>query len=107
MMNAQYNPHPSLNRGKLKLTERRFMDWGIDPAKKRSYDCPFYEGEKDRHAILNSTPQARPRTPPRSQRWRSEAGWADSTNHGHFKITHTMPALPINTERSIISSRWG
>mmetsp|Transcript_81361 Transcript_81361/g.143591 ORF Transcript_81361/g.143591 Transcript_81361/m.143591 type:complete len:236 (+) Transcript_81361:67-774(+) len=87
-MNARWYPHPSLGRGTLKLTGPAALAFGVDPLKDTGHQCPFYEGKKHRFKDVQSLPEARPRTPPKSLRWKYDEHWNDPANHASLKITH-------------------
>lgn len=87
---SRYYPHPVHARGVLKMTERRAMDSGLDP-NMPGYKCPFWEAEVHRFGKVASHPEARPRTPTRSLRWRSDDAWANAGNHGAYKVNHIVP----------------
>jgi len=87
-MNSRWYPHPSLGRGTLKLTSPAALAFGVDPLKDTGHQCPFYEGKKHRFKDVQSLPEARPRTPPKSLRWKSDEHWNKQENHASLKITH-------------------
>jgi len=88
-MNTRKFPHPCTNRGSLKLTAPSALQWGIDPKKELTHQCPFWEGDAGRSIARQDA--ARPRTPTKSLRWRSEAAWFDPANQTVLKVTQTLP----------------
>lgn len=92
-MNSKRYPHPCLNRGTLKLSGPSALLWGVDPEKDKGTTCPFYMGEKNRFAALENMPGARPRTPTRSLKWRSDEYWSNPANHHVIKVTQSTGSL--------------
>jgi len=92
-MNTRWYPHICANRGTLKLTQPRALLSGADPLKDTGHTCPFWEAESHRFASVTKLPDARPRTPTKSLRWRSNDAWDDPQNHFTMKVTQTMRSM--------------
>mmetsp|Transcript_125689 Transcript_125689/g.367195 ORF Transcript_125689/g.367195 Transcript_125689/m.367195 type:complete len:264 (+) Transcript_125689:148-939(+) len=90
MMNTRWYPHPSVNRGSLKLTQPKALLMGVDPLLDTGHKCPFWEAESHRFATVTKLPDARPRTPTKSLRWRSLEAWENPQNHFTMKVTQTI-----------------
>lgn len=90
---TRWYPHPTLLRGELKICERRAFDWGYD-SDLPGYRCPFWEAEVHRFGKVASHPEARPRTPTKSLRWREEDAWSNPANHTALKVTQSIARLP-------------
>eukprot|EP00440_Ansanella_granifera_P034435 gb/GFBE01037357.1/.p1 GENE.gb/GFBE01037357.1/~~gb/GFBE01037357.1/.p1 ORF type:complete len:239 (+),score=44.55 gb/GFBE01037357.1/:1-717(+) len=87
-MNSRWYPHPSLNRGTLKLNPPAALGFGVDPLKDTGHQCPFWEGKKHRFKDVQSLPSATLQTPAKSMRWKSEEVWNNQNMHASLKITH-------------------
>jgi len=85
-MNRRYYPHPTLNRGFLRLSGGRAKDWGIDLDKAPGVQCTFWEGPKDRMGVLKNMPGAQPRVPPQAAKWNSQEAWDNPANHHTHKV---------------------
>lgn len=86
MMNSRYYPHPTLNRGFLKLSGGRAKDWGIDLERAPGVPCPFWEAPRDRFAHIKTLPGSALRVPPKAAKWQQQEAWEDPTNHHGVKI---------------------
>jgi len=84
-------PHPSTNRGMLTLTKPAALIWGVDPAKHQTTKCPLWEGSHHRFSAVSNLPEARPRTPTKSMRWKCDDAWNNPDNHPELKVTSTLP----------------
>jgi len=89
-MNSRWYPHPSTGRGTLKLSQPKALWMGVDPGKDTGHQCPFFEASKHRFAQSQKLPDARPRTPTKSLRWRSSDAWDNPDNHFTMKVTQTF-----------------
>mmetsp|Transcript_67589 Transcript_67589/g.209087 ORF Transcript_67589/g.209087 Transcript_67589/m.209087 type:complete len:271 (+) Transcript_67589:72-884(+) len=89
-INTRWYPHTCANRGSLKLTQPKAMLMGVDPIKDKGHECPFWEADRHRFAAVSTLPGARPKTPPKSLRWRKEEAWNNPQNHFTMKVTQTM-----------------
>mmetsp|Transcript_39673 Transcript_39673/g.63024 ORF Transcript_39673/g.63024 Transcript_39673/m.63024 type:complete len:194 (-) Transcript_39673:122-703(-) len=87
----RWYPHPTHNRGLLKLCKPRALDWGIDCTKDQGYRCPFWEAEVHRFDKVAKMPEAKPVTPTRSLRWRSNELWHNPDMHHPYKLTQHVP----------------
>eukprot|EP00929_Paragymnodinium_shiwhaense_P110135 TRINITY_DN76888_c0_g1_i1.p1 TRINITY_DN76888_c0_g1~~TRINITY_DN76888_c0_g1_i1.p1 ORF type:complete len:243 (+),score=32.86 TRINITY_DN76888_c0_g1_i1:102-830(+) len=92
-VNTRWCPHPCLLRGNLKLCNPRALDWGINPDLPIRR-CPFYDGDPHRFGAVAKHPEARPRTPPKSLRWRTEEAWSNPASHASLKVTHMVARMP-------------
>jgi len=90
-MPKQWNPHPSLLRGKIGMCRSRALDWGVDITRAKAYDCPFWEAPRHRFEGTASLPEARPVTPTRSLRWRTAEDWNNPEMHPPLKVSQTLP----------------
>lgn len=98
-LNTWY-PHPVHLRGTLKLSQPAALAQGIDPLKDKGHECPFWDAPKHRFAAVAAMPEARPRTPLKSIKWKSDLDWQNPLNHSSIKITHRMPGLTFNESRA-------
>lgn len=86
MLNPNFNPHPCLTRGFLKLSKGRARDWGVDLTTATGYKCPYYEAPQDRMALRREDPNTVPRVPEKSKIWTSEEAWSNPEHHTTFKV---------------------
>jgi len=84
-------PHPSLLRGVCRLNKPRALDWGIDLTHAPGWDCPFWDAPRHRFDSVAAQPEARPVTPTRSLRWRTDDDWNNNEMHPAWKITQSLP----------------
>eukprot|EP00933_Yihiella_yeosuensis_P074485 TRINITY_DN83440_c0_g1_i1.p1 TRINITY_DN83440_c0_g1~~TRINITY_DN83440_c0_g1_i1.p1 ORF type:complete len:260 (-),score=47.18 TRINITY_DN83440_c0_g1_i1:153-932(-) len=90
-VNSRWYPALSLCRGTLKYTLPMQLAYGVDPDKDKGHECPFYEAPKHRFKAVQDLPEAKPRTPPRSLRWKSDEHWNNPDLHFSLKVNHTVP----------------
>mmetsp|Transcript_112228 Transcript_112228/g.312339 ORF Transcript_112228/g.312339 Transcript_112228/m.312339 type:complete len:263 (-) Transcript_112228:213-1001(-) len=90
MMNTRWYPHICASRGSLKLSQPRALLQGVDPLKDTGHKCSFWEAEEHRFSSISNLPDAKPRTPTRSLRWRSSEAWDNPQNHFTMKVTQTL-----------------
>mmetsp|Transcript_38415 Transcript_38415/g.86582 ORF Transcript_38415/g.86582 Transcript_38415/m.86582 type:complete len:284 (+) Transcript_38415:97-948(+) len=89
-MNTRWYPHSSTARGTLKLTQPKALLLGVDPIKDKAHECSFFEADKHRFSSITKLPNARPRTPTKSLRWRSNEAWDNPDNHFTMKVTQSV-----------------
>jgi len=98
-MNSRWYPHASSGRGTLKMSQPRALWMGVDPGKDTGHQCPFWEASKHRFAESQRLPEARPRTPTKSLRWRSADAWDNPDNHFSMKVTQTFKSASGSTAK--------
>jgi len=91
---TRWYPAPTHARGTLRVNNARAFDWGYDIDSLPTRNCPFWQAEHHRFGKVASHPEARPRTPTKSLRWREESAWSNPANHSSLKVQHTTQRMP-------------
>lgn len=82
-----FYPHPSSHRGTLKLSAPAQAELGIDPIYFNvEHQCSFHAKKHVYHD------DHRPRTPPKSLKWRSQEHWDNAVHHSPLKVGHVAPS---------------
>lgn len=92
-MNGCYYWHPVHNRGTMQLSPGGIVNRRIDPLLDKPYTCKLWLAEPNRFERNAKMPEARPETPQKVRRYRSEAGWQDYEREREacYKVSTTTP----------------